>query len=402
MRWRSTASSRRGSSSGRACSTRWRARRSGIAAALPTTLLVVALVEQRDRSLSEIVSGQPLFYAVLLALIIVGIKYRERERAWLDRRFFRQEYDARAVLLSLSGRIPVRDRPQRADGAGRPADRRGAASDDGRGAGGGGGAGHAGAGVGAARHRRHARRARRHRHDADVVGHATGPGPGRRAFGGRPAAARRGRVAAVHGRGAVCAAVGQRGRNHGAAGCAGAGREAVGRTRTGPTIARCCRRLRRRSAWASTSRGFGAVRPLAADGALADGDADQPAGGRRGPARGWSPSARSCGTCHEPDVVDVRQGRDGAQARAAAAHRGHEVPRGSRAGPRRHGRGVLRARHAARARRRYQGRPRRAAGRPGRPHAVSPRGATGGASAAPGHRRRSSTTARWPTAPRFW
>jgi GAF domain-containing protein/predicted Ser/Thr protein kinase len=83
----------------------------GIAAALPTTLLVVALVEQRDRSLSEIVSGQPLFYAVLLALIVVGIKYRERERAWLDRRFFRQEYDARAVLLSLSGRIPYETDP---------------------------------------------------------------------------------------------------------------------------------------------------------------------------------------------------------------------------------------------------------------------------------------------------
>jgi len=78
---------------------------------LPTTLLVVALIEQRDRSLSEIVSGQPLFYAVLLVLIVVGIKYRERERAWLDRRFFRQEYDARAVLLSLSGRIPYETDP---------------------------------------------------------------------------------------------------------------------------------------------------------------------------------------------------------------------------------------------------------------------------------------------------
>ena len=83
----------------------------GLAAALPTTLLVVSLVEQRDRSLSEIVSGQPLFYAVLLALVIVGLKYRDRERAWLDRRFFRQEYDARALLLSLSGRIPYETDP---------------------------------------------------------------------------------------------------------------------------------------------------------------------------------------------------------------------------------------------------------------------------------------------------
>jgi hypothetical protein len=83
----------------------------GVAAALPATLLVVSLVEQRDRSLSEIVSGQPLFYTVLLVLVVVGLKYRERERAWLDRRFFRQEYDARAVLLSLSGRIPFETDP---------------------------------------------------------------------------------------------------------------------------------------------------------------------------------------------------------------------------------------------------------------------------------------------------
>ena len=83
----------------------------GFAAALPATLLVVSLIEQRDRSLSEIVSGQPLFYAVLLVMVVVGLKYRDRERAWLDRRFFRQEYDARAVLLSLSGRIPYETDP---------------------------------------------------------------------------------------------------------------------------------------------------------------------------------------------------------------------------------------------------------------------------------------------------
>jgi tRNA A-37 threonylcarbamoyl transferase component Bud32 len=83
----------------------------GTLAALPATLLVVALVEQKDRSLSEIVSGQPLFYAVLLGLTIAAFKFRDRERAWLDRRFFRAEYDARAVLLSLAGRIPYETDP---------------------------------------------------------------------------------------------------------------------------------------------------------------------------------------------------------------------------------------------------------------------------------------------------
>ncbi len=83
----------------------------GIAGALPATLLVVTLFEQRERSLSAIVSGQPLFYAALLAAVIAAFKYRDRARAWVDQRFFRQEYDARAVLLSLSGRIPYETDP---------------------------------------------------------------------------------------------------------------------------------------------------------------------------------------------------------------------------------------------------------------------------------------------------
>ena len=83
----------------------------GIASALPAALLVVALVEQRHRSLAEIVSGQPLLYLVLLSAILAVFRYRDRARAWLDRRFFRQHYDARAILLSLSGRIPYESDP---------------------------------------------------------------------------------------------------------------------------------------------------------------------------------------------------------------------------------------------------------------------------------------------------
>ena len=56
-------------------------------------------------------SGQPFFYVLLLGAVIAAFKYRDRARAWLDRRFFRQEYDARAVLLSLSGAFPTRPIP---------------------------------------------------------------------------------------------------------------------------------------------------------------------------------------------------------------------------------------------------------------------------------------------------
>jgi predicted Ser/Thr protein kinase len=82
-----------------------------IAAVLPGLLFVFSLVRQRDRSLTDIVSGQPLFYGGLLAAIVVAIKYRDRARLWLDRRFFRAEYDARAVLLSLASRIPYETDP---------------------------------------------------------------------------------------------------------------------------------------------------------------------------------------------------------------------------------------------------------------------------------------------------
>ena len=32
-------------------------------------------------------------------------RYRERARQWLDQRFFREEYDARKILLSLASRV---------------------------------------------------------------------------------------------------------------------------------------------------------------------------------------------------------------------------------------------------------------------------------------------------------
>jgi hypothetical protein len=42
---------------------------------------------------------------VLLALSAAAFRYRHRARQWLDQRFFRQEYDARTILLSLASRV---------------------------------------------------------------------------------------------------------------------------------------------------------------------------------------------------------------------------------------------------------------------------------------------------------
>ena len=55
---------------------------------LPVIALAASLVQQRDLSLSMIVSGRPLFYLVCLALLGVGLSYRSDAQRWLDQRFF--------------------------------------------------------------------------------------------------------------------------------------------------------------------------------------------------------------------------------------------------------------------------------------------------------------------------
>lgn len=44
-------------------------------------------------------------------MLAAGLRYRDTARGWLDRRFFREQYDARQVLLSLAGRIPFETDP---------------------------------------------------------------------------------------------------------------------------------------------------------------------------------------------------------------------------------------------------------------------------------------------------
>jgi tRNA A-37 threonylcarbamoyl transferase component Bud32 len=72
---------------------------------LPAIGLVVALVRNRHLPLGEILAREPLLYGLLVVVSIAAFKYRDRMRRWLDERFFRREYDARKVLLSLAGRL---------------------------------------------------------------------------------------------------------------------------------------------------------------------------------------------------------------------------------------------------------------------------------------------------------
>jgi hypothetical protein len=72
---------------------------------LPAIALVISLVRERESSLVEIASGSSGFYALLIAASVLTFTYRERARQWLDQRFFREEYDARKILLSLASRV---------------------------------------------------------------------------------------------------------------------------------------------------------------------------------------------------------------------------------------------------------------------------------------------------------
>ncbi|HXG87813.1 MAG TPA: GAF domain-containing protein [Vicinamibacterales bacterium] len=79
--------------------------------ALPIAALLVALASDRDRPLGAIILGQPLFYLVCVGLAAAGFRYRDQAQRWLDLRFFRAEYDAREILVSLANRVPYENDP---------------------------------------------------------------------------------------------------------------------------------------------------------------------------------------------------------------------------------------------------------------------------------------------------
>ncbi len=72
---------------------------------LPAIALVFSLVRERDRTIAQIASSSSALYVVLIAASVATFMKRERARQWLDQRFFREEYDARKILLSLASRV---------------------------------------------------------------------------------------------------------------------------------------------------------------------------------------------------------------------------------------------------------------------------------------------------------
>lgn len=72
---------------------------------LPAVALLLLLVVQRGSTIGEVAAGSWPLFTVLIAASIAAFRYRNRARQWLDQRFFREEYDARKILLSLASRV---------------------------------------------------------------------------------------------------------------------------------------------------------------------------------------------------------------------------------------------------------------------------------------------------------
>jgi len=71
------------------------------ALALPIGALVVFAYRHRDESVSQLVTGRPGLYLAILAPFAAVLAWRRRLLEGLDRRFFREQYDARRVLVGV-------------------------------------------------------------------------------------------------------------------------------------------------------------------------------------------------------------------------------------------------------------------------------------------------------------
>jgi eukaryotic-like serine/threonine-protein kinase len=80
-----------------------------VIAILPGAALVYALVH---KNLREIITSGSVIYLLLFAATLGVVRYRVRARQWLDQRFFREEYDARKILVSLAGRVRFETDPR--------------------------------------------------------------------------------------------------------------------------------------------------------------------------------------------------------------------------------------------------------------------------------------------------
>jgi tRNA A-37 threonylcarbamoyl transferase component Bud32 len=78
---------------------------------IPVVALVYSLQRDRESTIRDLATGSSGVYLGLIAAAVAAFRYRERARVWLDERFFREEYDARKILLSLATRVRIETNP---------------------------------------------------------------------------------------------------------------------------------------------------------------------------------------------------------------------------------------------------------------------------------------------------
>jgi tRNA A-37 threonylcarbamoyl transferase component Bud32 len=71
---------------------------------LPTIALVYRIGSQPDQTIRQLIFAQPLSLA-LIALVSISLVYRRQMQTWLDRRFFREQYDREQALYRLIDEI---------------------------------------------------------------------------------------------------------------------------------------------------------------------------------------------------------------------------------------------------------------------------------------------------------
>jgi predicted Ser/Thr protein kinase len=71
------------------------------ALAIPAVALAAFVYEHRDESVARLVGGRPGLYLALLGALGAALGFRRRLFDALDRRFFREQFDARRILVDL-------------------------------------------------------------------------------------------------------------------------------------------------------------------------------------------------------------------------------------------------------------------------------------------------------------
>ena len=78
--------------------------------ALPVALLAISILSNPNRTVVQILTqGAGWLNVVLIVAMLAALRYRRRFRAWLDRRFFREDYQQEQVLVHLIDEVRKQD-----------------------------------------------------------------------------------------------------------------------------------------------------------------------------------------------------------------------------------------------------------------------------------------------------